>query len=534
MARPAVILKPPAIIPETPAIILEPLEAVVAAALRGELDEPRARQLYARGTEAVAFVLVAMARRLAEQNARLAEPNARLAEQDARLIDQDTRRAELQSHPLTSGDRRLTPSTPSGMVPVYEKPAVPKRRKKPGAKNGHPGARRARPERIDRRVEHRLKHCPDCGGRLQRGTRSRTRIIEDLPEDITPVVTEHTIHRDYCSNCRKDVEPVVTEAMPGATLGHRVIGLTAWFHYGLGITISQVIEILGYHLQTRLTSGGLIDAWRRLAEVLLDWYEQIGEEAKRSAVLHADETGWRVDGQTHWLWCFANHTVCYYMIDRCRGSPALQRFFGEAFAGTLIHDFWAAYEAIDVDDRQYCLVHLLRELEKVDEHNDSLAWKAFAKKLRRLIHDGIRLRKRPDFSPARYQSRIRLIDRRLTQLAQWQGEDGCAVYTDPDTLRLAKRLRKHWDHLFTFLDKPDVPFDNNFAERQIRPAVILRKNSQSNRSQQGAVTQAVLMSVYRTLKLRGHDPIQTITHALQSYLATGTLPPLPPRTTAIG
>jgi len=43
---------------------------------------------------------------------------------------------------------------------------------------------------------------------------------------------------------------------------------------------------------------------------------------------------------------------------------------------------------------------------------------------------------------------------------------------------------------------------NNLAERQIRPAVILRKNSQSNRSEQGAVTQAVLMSVYRTLKLR--------------------------------
>ncbi len=94
-------------------------------------------------------------------------------------------------------------------------------------------------------------------------------------------------------------------------------------------------------------------------------------------------------------------------------------------------------------------MHLLRELEKVDQHNDSPEWQAFAKKLRRLVRDGIRLRKRPDFEPQRYESRIRLIDRRLTALAQWRGPDGEPIYRDADALRLAKRLRKHLDHLFT-------------------------------------------------------------------------------------
>jgi len=79
-----------------------------------------------------------------------------------------------------------------------------------------------------------------------------------------------------------------------------------------------------------------------------------------------------------------------------------------------------------------------------------------------------------------------------------------------------------------------VPFENNFAERQIRPAVILRKNSPSNRSERGAATQTILMSVYRTLKLRGLDPTRTITHALRSYLATGQLPPLPDADIAYG
>ena len=99
--------------------------------------------------------------------------------------------------------------------------------------------------------------------------------------------------------------------------------------------------------------------------------------------------------------------------------------------------------------------------------------------------------------------------------------------TDGNTRRLTKRLRRYGQYIFAFLDYIDVPADNNFGERQIRPAVILRKNSQSNRSDSGAATQAVLMSVYRTLKLRGLNPTKTIASALKTCLTTGTLPQLP-------
>jgi len=72
-----------------------------------------------------------------------------------------------------------------------------------------------------------------------------------------------------------------------------------------------------------------------------------------------------------------------------------------------------------------------------------------------------------------------------------------------------------------------VPHDDSFGGRQIRPVVILRKDSPSDRSDCGAATQAVLMSVYRTLRLRGLNPTQTIAIALRTYLTTGQLPPLP-------
>jgi len=460
-----------------------------------------AERVHAFGAEAVALAMLAASKRIAEQTATIAR--------------------------LQNGHATPTPSTPSGMVPIYTKPSASKRRKQPGARPGHPGNRRPAPTRIDQRESHRLKCCPCCGGRLQRCDRKRTRIIEDIPEEIQPKVTEHTLWRDYCPNCKKHIEPVVTDAMPNAALGHQVVALTSWHHYGLGLTIEQIISILDNHLQTRLSAGGLADAWRRLAEALEPWYEQLAEEALRSAMLHGDETGWRVNGQTWWLWCFANHQVCYYMIDRSRGSPALQKFFTDVFEGVLITDFWPAYASVCADDRQYCLVHLLRELETVDELNHSSEWRAFAKTLRRLLRHGIRLRKREDFAPQRHQHRVDRLNRRLAEMADVE-------HTDGDARRLTKRLAKHAEHIFTFLDYENVPFENNFAERQIRPAVILRKNSQSNRSDRGAATQAILMSIYRTLRLRGLSPTKTIANALKTYLTTGKLPPMPPAAIANG
>jgi transposase len=126
-----------------------------------------------------------------------------------------------------------------------------------------------------------------------------------------------------------------------------------------------------------------------------------------------------------------------------------------------------------------------------------------------------------------YTSRITRINLRVYDLAHGQ-------YADADAQRLAARLSKHCDQLFTFLDRPEVPYDNNLAERMIRPAVILRKTCQGNRSEHGAAVQAVLMSVYRTLKLRGQDPIHTITSALTTYLTTRKLPPLPIQSIADG
>lgn len=471
--------------------------AVLEVPLGAALTEAQARQIFAEGEEAVVWALLQQAQLIAESQAARAKS------------DSDS------------------PSTPSGMKPPYIKPnnspdGRKNKDKKPGRKPGHPGSRREKPDRVDEHKEHRADCCPDCGGPLKECRETRTRYTEDIPEDLQSTVTEHTIHRDWCPQCKKKVEPPVPDALPKSTLGHRALVLTAWMHYALGNTLSQIVEVLGFHLQMKVTPGGLIQMWYRLQEVLYPWYEQIQQQALNSALLHADETGWRVNGQTHWLWCFSNSHVTYFMIHGSRGSPALLEFFIHEFSGILISDFWGAYNAVACALRQTCLVHLLRDLKHVEKYKSTAGdWPAFAKKLRRLLGDAIRLwRARSELSAETYASRRGRILDRLSALID-------AEWTNAEARRLVKRLRRHRDQLFTFLDHEGLPFENNHAERAIRPAVIIRKNSYGNRSAAGADAQAVLMSIFRTLKQRGHNPTRVIAQALRTYVQTGQLPPLP-------
>lgn len=478
--------------------VTETLDTASLEGLLGpHLTAEQAALIFQQGQEAVVFALLTLAKQLAEKPA--------------------------------TAPTVPDPSTPSGQTPPYQKPTGKGRAKPKGAKPGHPGHRRPAPLRIDRREEHTLSACPKCHGPVRPCRGSRARVIEDIPADITPVVTEHTIHRSWCSACRVTVEPVVPDALPGATIGLRVVVLSAWLHYLLGTTLAQIIDVFNFHLQFKLSSGGLIQMWKRLREILLAWYLEIQTQALGSAVLHADETGWRVNGKTHWLWCFASTDLTYYMIDRSRGSPALKRFFKDAFAGVLVTDFWGAYNAVVCARKQKCLPHLLRDLKRTQHyHKPGGDWPAFSKLLKRLIRDSIRLSKRrKELSAKAFTSRRRRLDVRLRELLAQPWEQRHAR-------RLVKRLRRHASELFTFLDHAEVPFDNNHGERQIRPAVIARKNSYANGSDDGAETQAILMSVFRTLKQRGHNPVSAVTNAVRAYLQTGQLPPLPGPIAEIG
>ena len=403
----------------------------------------------------------------------------------------------------------ISPTTPSGMQPVYLKPRARRRARTPGRKAGHPGAHRFAPEHIDERIEHTLTHCPHCAGEVGPSIRQHTRIIEEIPP-VVPHVSAHTVHGHWCARCRKIVTAPVPAALPHSTLGLRFVVYTAWLHYFVGVSVGNCVKIAHRSLGFTVSPGGLTLAWRNLAARLQGDYEDILHQVRHSAVLHADETGWRINGVTCWLWAFATAQYCYYLIDPHRGTAVVTRVLGTLFPGILITDFWGAYNAIEALAKQKCYFHLFTELIKVDKLTAARPWRRFRKKLGRLLKDAVRLgRARGTLASTCYARRKAKLHHRLDRLI-------ATPWADPNARRLVKRLRRHRDEMLTFLDHEGVSPYNNHAEQQMRVAVHTRKVSQQNRSSQGAHTHAILLSLFRTADLQKLNPIDSVMQLARS------------------
>lgn len=79
------------------------------------------------------------------------------------------------------------------------------------------------------------------------------------------------MHRSWCPCCRATVEPVVTDALPGSTVGVRLGVLSAGLHDLLGTTRAQSIDVFNVPLHFELSPGGVIAMWQRLRESLFAW-----------------------------------------------------------------------------------------------------------------------------------------------------------------------------------------------------------------------------------------------------------------------
>lgn len=461
-------------------------------------------------------------KRLERENERL---RRQLDEAQKKLVQDEKTLDELQREnsrlkrdleaKASRSDKPESLSTPSAMQPAYSKPSPPKRRRRPGRKKGHPGACRPAPPRIDQTVEHKLSECPTCHYPLGKPCGKHSRIVEDIPP-VQPTVTEHVIYEYNCSPCGTKVEAAMTEALPRATLGLHLTLLSAYLHYALGMTTRNICTWLQTFCRFQVTPGGLMLNWQRLAALLSPVYDNLAEVAKLAAVLNIDESGWRIAGRTAWLWYFTSKTLAYYVLTPSRAGPVVKKVLGEYFKGILVTDFFGAYDRIKAFAKQKCIVHLLREIKQVSLRNHSKEWKRFARRLKRLVHEALKLViDRDKLGKTTYERRVANLHMRLAEIFG-------RAYRDNDCERLAKRLAKHSDALLVFLLHPDVPADNNHAERQVRFAVVMRKNSYGNRSEQGAQTQAILMSIFRTCQLRGIDPITFLAASVAAAIRSGS------------
>lgn len=359
-----------------------------------------------------------------------------------------------------------------------------------------------------------LDICPTCGDDLLPSTINRTRITVDikLPEEAE--TTKHIIYQYWCATCGEMKEKAVVNALPGFTIGLKTILYGAYHHYHLGMSISKVIETISLHGMP-MTSGALVGAWHALAKTLKPMYDTIHMTIKNSTeAVYADETGARQKGKKFWLWSFSTKNEAFFTIRKSRGGDVVLDVLGSVFAGILVTDFWKPYLAVKALWRQWCIAHFLREFKKIEYARGALPdeyWR-FKKKVKRLFRDAIRKSEKKKYaSTLNRQLAYDRFLKRLDEIVSWS-------YKDHDVLRLVKRLEKYRDGFFTFVVK-DVDSTNNHAERIIRYAVIMRKISFHTMSDKGSETMSILMSVFKTLELRGVDVFKEALVIVQNEIA---------------
>jgi hypothetical protein len=277
--------------------------------------------------------------------------------------------------------------------------------------------------------------------------------------------------------------------------------------------------LLGQLFGLNLSRAGTLGHLRWSAALFDPVVTELFQILRASPVIHADETGWRIDGKNVWAWCFSNPRLALFLIDRHRSADVVKQALGESLPGVLVTDFYAAYNAIECR-KQKCLVHLLRDLHELREELSRRHVRNYAQPLIDLFQDAIALSKRRGpMSVRAYRAACAAIELRLETII-WQKP------RQADCRRINNRLVRHRFELLTFLEVSEVPSDNNPAERDIRSVAAARSDGGVSRSEWGANAFATLKSVIRTCRKNGLNFLDYGLAVLRAR-AAGHPPPLP-------
>jgi transposase len=434
--------------------------------------------------------------RVAEQERQIAELQRQVAELKRRIAELEAlvRRGKRQAAPF-SRDQIKDPAQAPG--------------RKPGEQYGQQ-ATRAVPEQIDETIEVFCPpRCEVCGGAVRlEGKASQYQV--DVPP-IQPWTTEFVIHYGRCQTCGRRVQGrharQSSEALQvGAVhLGPAVVSWAAVLNKMGGLSYGKIARVFGELLGLQVARSTLCRALARLARRALPTYEALKERLRQSTVVYPDETGWRVGGRKAWLRAFTNQRLTVYTIEQGRGFAEAASVLGADFAGVLVADGWVVYRCFEKAVYQTCLAHLLRRCKELLGRAKGGAVR-FPRAVQELLKAALDLRDRRDraeISPHGLRVACGKLKARLSRLLQ-------SRLTNEENCLLAKHLSCLQEALFVFLQRPDLEATNWPAEQGIRPAVVNRKTSGGNRTEQGARTQGVLTSLLRTCDQMELNPVEIL------------------------
>ena len=286
-------------------------------------------------------------------------------------------------------------------------------------------------------------------------------------------------------------------------------------HTQMGLSHVKTAAVFDALFGIDLTRGASAQINGRAADRLELDYRQILGAVQSSSRIAADETGWRIGGQSAWLHVWVAERATAYAVDPRRSAAVLEEVIGPDWNGELSHDGFASYGRFTEAVHQQCAAHILRRAR------DMLEWATrgavhFPRQVIALFTEAIHLRndcRRGLRTPQQLAAQRDAFDDRLLELAR---RPRCV----PEHARLAKHLWNYSEQWFAFLSDPTIEPTNWQAEQAIRPAVVNRKVWGGNRTPAGAHAQGVLASVLETCRRQARSALD---HVSQTLRAAGNL-----------
>jgi transposase len=393
---------------------------------------------------------------------------------------------------------------------------------RPGGQLGHQGHTRplvARPSLV---IWHRPPRCHRCQSSLLAAKvlhHERRQVIEIIPQRLR--VTEHRAEVRRCQSCGASTKgefpkEVRAYVQYGTSVQARALYL---LQYQL-LPYARVGEVMRDLFGCAISPGTILRRVGACSRELIETELKIKSKLRRSPVIHADETGLRVEKKCHYVHVTSNSRLTHYACDVRRGRGAMEEInILPRYRGTVVHDGWSAYSFYPQCQHALCGAHLLRELIFFAELSEQS--KRWAEPLLKLL-----LEIKQEVARVRAEGGERLAEERrvsLTLRYQQLVDAGLKANPPPEAKDQVKkqarnlllRLHRRREEVLLFMRDFTVPFDNNQAERDLRMVKLRQKSSGCFRTAQGAAHFCRIRSYLSSVRKQEKPVLKALQRACQ-------------------
>lgn len=466
----------------------------------------------------------------------LAARDADLAALRAELAAERTRRAELEAQvaKLTDAVGKLREllgrnSGNSNKPPSSDPPGAkaPKKKLKGGRRGGQKGHRGAHrvllaAEHVNEIVDLYACECENCWRALPKTPDPFARRYQYTElKPLAAHTTEYRRHAVVCPSCGYKTRAAYDSTIiPRFAFGPRLMAvvamLTGVYHLSRRETARLLWELLG----VRMSLGAVSAIEARVSEAVASPVDEALEEARKSAVKHADGTSWLRAGVMLSLWVLATTAVTVFMVlDDGQASTLRARLFGRV-RGILVSDRATALKFWVMKRRQVCWAHLARKFVSFSERAGRAG--ALGKEMleyTRLIFEYWSMFKQDRIDRATFIARMAPVRRQFEALLE-----RAVTAKLRDLSGSCEDIFEHREALWTFVERDGVEPTNNHAERELRRFVLWRRRSFGSQSIRGDRFAARLMTIAHTARKQGRDVLAFLTACCASR-SDGTSPP---------